>query len=91
MTCDISSCEVTYPYFIGECGSNSCNSLPCKYGGTCQMKGSDVYSCVCKKGFTGKSSREPWQLVLGCYRASTDTTSFYFYQKYMHIVFILQC
>ena len=54
MTCDISSCEVTYPYFIGECGSNSCNSLPCKYGGTCQMKGSDVYSCVCKKGFTGK-------------------------------------
>ncbi|CAC5391138.1 unnamed protein product [Mytilus coruscus] len=58
---------------IAECGSNSCNSLPCKYGGTCLAKDSDVYSCVCKHGFTGRDCEivlDPC-VMANCHESST--------------------
>ena len=44
----------TFSYFLGECGENPCNSLPCQHGATCIKVDNDSYECLCPTGWVGK-------------------------------------
>ena len=49
---DINSCYVSFSLNL-----DSCYSVSCKYGGTCQVEGSS-YRCICMPGYVGRDCGE---------------------------------
>jgi len=41
--------------FSDSCEKNACRELPCKNGGTCSMLNTDIHTCLCREGYTGRS------------------------------------